>query len=75
MPTIEYSPVAGLTILEALRKARMMACKDKSIVVANINDVIVCISPETDVKTALQSYRQKLDFKYEIEKIKRTRQK
>ena len=75
MSVIEYIPVCGLTIKEALENAKAIACKEDKQVVATINDIVMCISPDSDIKTELESYRDKLNFKYEIEKMKRERQK
>ena len=75
MSVIEYSPVAGLTIKEALQRAQMMATKENKTVVANINNIVMCITKKTDIDKTLQSYHQLLKFKYEIETIKREKQK
>ena len=75
MSVIEYVPVCGLTIKEALKTARTMAREQNKKVIANINDVIMCISSDSDIQMSLDSYREKLDFKYEIENMKREKQK
>jgi len=75
MSVIEYKPVAGLTITQALETARLIARKENKKVIANINDIIMCISHNTNIKLALNLYQRRLEFKYEIEKMKRKRQK
>ena len=75
MSVIEYVPVTGLTIKEALERAKSIAHKENKKVVATINDVIMCVSANSNIKMALNSYHEKLNLKYEIEKMKRERQK
>ena len=75
MSVIEYTPIAGLTIEEALERARWIARREGKKVIATINDVIMCISQDSNIKMALNSYHEKLNLKYEIEKMKRERQK
>ena len=75
MSVIEYNPVAGLTIRQALQNAKTTASMEHKNVVANLNDVIMCISSRTNVDKALQLYAEKLALKYEVEKIKRIKQK
>ena len=75
MSVIEYKPVAGLTIEQALRRAWTKAYRNYTTVVANVNDVIMCVTPETDIKEAMKSYNKRLAFKHEIEKLKNEKQK
>ena len=75
MSAIEYTPVAGFTIEEALERARWIARREGKKVIANINDIIMCVSQDSNIKMALNSYHEKLNLKYEIEKIRRERQK
>lgn len=75
MLVTEYTPVAGLTIKEALRHAKVIARTEGGTTIANINDVIMCISQKTDINEALDLYYQKSNLKYEIEKIKNEKQK
>lgn len=69
MSVIEYTPVAGLTITQALETARLIARKENKKVIANINDIIMCISHNTNIKLALNLYQKRLEFKYDVEKM------
>ena len=69
MSVIEYTPVAGLTITQALETARLIARKENKKVIANINDIIMCISHNTNIKLALDLYQKRLEFKYDVEKM------
>lgn len=75
MSVIEYTPVAGLTIKEALQRAQQMAYSERKTVVTTINDIVMCITKKTNIDTALQLYKERLCWKYEIEKIKNEKQK
>lgn len=75
MSVNEYKPVAGLTIREALQQAKVIARTQGGTTVANINDIIMCVSQKTDISEALDLYYQKLNFKNEIENIKREKQR
>jgi hypothetical protein len=65
--------VAGTTVCEALCKAHNKAKALNKPVVADINDIMMLVDKKTDVTQLGIAYRQKLDLKYEIEQIKRTR--
>ena len=75
MSVIEYIPVCGLTIREALNNAKALARKNNKTVIANINDIIMCVSSTSTIKDTLDLYHKKLDLKYEIEKMKHEKQK
>jgi len=64
--TIEYNPVAGLTIEEALKRAISIARERRQHVLVMMNDIAVVVNKDTDVKMALKKYREKVDLKYEI---------
>ena len=68
MKTIDF--VAGYTINEAIEKAIKTAVKSNTIIHANINDIILIIDKNTNLKKAIEECHQKLNFKYEIEKLK-----
>ena len=67
--------VAGLTIKEAL----VVACKTSVFhnepVLAVINDIVMIVDKNTNTENALSEYHKKLEFKYEIEDIKREKQR
>lgn len=73
MHTLEF--VAGLTIFEALSRACNFVKNTKKPVLADINDIMMLVDKDTDLHKAIKNYRQKLEFKYEIEKIRREKQK
>ena len=64
--------VAGPTVCEALWKAHDKAKATNKPVLANINDIMMLVDTKTNVTQLGVAYREKLDFKYEIEKMKRT---
>lgn len=64
MNIIEYHPVAGLTIKEALTRAIGIASEKNKIVKAYINDIIVNIDKDTNIDKALSLYLDKLNAKY-----------
>jgi len=61
--------VAGLTIEQAITRARNLAITSNQPVLADINDVKIQINANTDIEKALAEYRQKLDERYK-EKMK-----
>jgi len=62
--------VAGLTVEQALSQARRTAYVYNDAVLAIINDIVMVVYKGTDIQKALAEYQDKLQFKYEIEKIK-----
>ena len=62
--------VAGLTIEQALERARRFAYDYNDTVLAVINDIVMIVNKGTDTKKALDEYHQKLRLKYEIEAMK-----
>ena len=69
MRTMDF--VAGLTIEQALLQARRTAYVYNDTVLATINDIVMVIYKGTDIKKALAEYQDKLQFKYEIEELKK----
>lgn len=53
--------VAGLTIEQALIRARNLATTSNQPVLADINDIKIQVDRNTDIKKALAEYHQKLD--------------
>ena len=58
MTTITYTP-KGLPINEALQNAQKLAIKGKKTVIADINNIVVCITPRTTLTEALALYNQR----------------
>lgn len=71
MRTLDF--VAGLTIPQALSRACNFVRNTGEPVLVDINDIIMIINKDTDLHKAVIDYRQKLEFKYEIERMKRQR--
>lgn len=69
MKELEF--VAGLTIEQALLRARSMAYTYNDAVAAIINDIVIIVHKGSDIKKLMAEYQQKLQLKYEIEKIKK----
>jgi hypothetical protein len=65
--------VAGLTICQAIQRAKDVASESAHGVLVDINDIQMLIKKDTNTKKALIEYSKKLEFKNEIEKIKRQR--
>lgn len=65
--------VSGLTINQAVQRAKDTAIESNQHVLVDINDVMMLIDKDTNVKSAMIEYSKKLEFKYEIEKMKRQR--
>ncbi len=65
--------ISGITVREALLKAHNKAKKLNKPVLADINDIMMFVDKKTNVEQLWVAYQNKLDFKYEIEKMKRTR--
>ena len=62
MQTMNF--VAGLTIEQALIRARNLASTSNQPVLADINDIKIEVDKNTDIKQALAEYHQKLKEKY-----------
>ena len=69
MKELEF--VSGLTIEQALLRARQMAYTYNDVVTAIINDIVIIVYKGADIKKLMAEYQQKLQFKYEIENIKK----
>ena len=73
MKTMDF--VAGYTVSQALTKACNAAAHERQTILIEINDIMMLVGKDDNPKNLLKKYIKKLDFKYEIEKIKRQRQK
>ena len=62
--------VAGVDVEKALSQARQKAYVYNDDVLAVINDIVMVVYKGTDIQKALAEYHDKLNFKYEIEKMK-----
>jgi hypothetical protein len=69
MKTADF--VTGLTPEQALLRARRMAYVCNDAVLATINGIVMVIYKGTDLKKALAEYQDKLNFKNEIEELKK----
>jgi hypothetical protein len=61
MTTITYTPNKGLSINEVLKNAQTLAVKGKKTVIAEIDNVTVCITPKTNLNKALALYKQRVN--------------
>lgn len=59
MQTMNF--VAGLTIEQALIRARNLAKTSNQPVLADINDIKIKVDKNTDIQKALAEYHQRLD--------------
>lgn len=66
--------VAGLSIKEAISRAKSKSVELKEPVLADINDIILIIDKNTDMDKKLKEYYQKSKFKFELENMKHKRQ-
>ena len=62
MQTMNF--VAGLTIEQALIRARNLATTSNQPVLADINDIKIQVDKNTDIQRALAEYHQRLDKKH-----------
>lgn len=67
--------VSGFTVAQAINKACDRAAYERQDFLAEINDIILFIGKHSNPAALLREYKKKLDFKYEIEQLKRQRQK
>ena len=75
MGIITYTPVAGLTIKEALKRGVQLATTQNAHVLIVINDIVMFVNKRTNVDQALKDYKQKLDLRYYSEQIRKTNTK
>lgn len=71
----EIDFVAGFTIKDALSAAHRAAVSSDEPVAAIINDIVMIVDKDTNIDKALADYRNKNKFRYEIEEIKREKQR
>lgn len=55
---IKYDPVAGLEIVEAIERAKHLASQSNDIVWANINDIVLIITKDTNIKSCYLLYKE-----------------
>ena len=68
MQTMNF--VAGLTIEQALIRARNLAMTSNQPVLADINDIKMTVDKNTDIKKALAEYHEKLAKKHAEQTLK-----
>ncbi|MBO5705105.1 MAG: hypothetical protein J6R99_03760 [Alphaproteobacteria bacterium] len=73
MEVVKY--VSGYTVKMALQHACDIATKKQETVLTEINDIMMRVEKNDSPDALLEEYKQKLNFKYEIENIKRQKQK
>ena len=71
----KYVPIAGLLVEEALINAVNMARKENVMVMAIINDIVMCVDKDTSAVKALKEYYSKLYIKHQVATIKRIKTK
>ena len=71
MSIIHFVPVAGPTIEEAVESAVKMAKASGKTVIMDINDIVMVVTATTKAEEAVDLYRNRLNFKYEFEKMRR----
>ncbi len=67
--------VTGDSIIHTLTRACNIANHERDAVLLEINDVIIYVDKEISLNNLWKKYQQKLDFKFEIQRLKRARQK
>ncbi len=67
--------VTGDSIIHTLTRACHIANHERDTVLLEINDVIIYVDKEISLNNLYKKYLQKLDFKFEIQKLKQARQK
>jgi len=63
MIPITYKSSKDLPIKEALQNAQKLATKGKRTVIADINDILVCVTQKTNIDEALALYNQRANQK------------
>ena len=67
--------IPGDSIIHTLTRACHIANHERDTVLLEINDVIIYVDKEISLNNLYKKYIQKLDFKFEIQKLKQARQK
>ena len=66
MNILNYKPVAGQTIEEAINAAVQLAKENNCVVIAVINDIVMFMNKKTNPKQATKDYRDKVNLRYYI---------
>ncbi len=61
---INFEPVAGYTIKEAITKAISMARQNNKVVKATMNDIVIYINQESQVQSIFDLYQKLLNKRY-----------
>ena len=67
--------IPGDSVIYTLTRACHIANHERDTVLLEINDVIIYVDKEISLNNLYKKYIQKLDFKFEIQKLKQARQK
>ena len=62
---INFEPVAGYTIKEAITKAISMARQNNKVVKATMNDIVIYVDQESQVQSIFDLYQKLLNKRYE----------
>lgn len=73
MKIVQWNP--SNSIIHTLTKACHIANHEHEAVMLEINDVIMYIDKKINLNDLWNKYQKKLDFKFEIERLKQARQK
>lgn len=71
MKIVAYTPVAGLTIEQAIDKAIQVAQQKNCTVITVINDIVMFVDKKTNPKQAVIDYRDKVNLRYYVERIQK----
>ena len=72
MNILNYKPVAGQTIEEAINAAVQLAKENNCVVIAVINDIVMFVNKNSNQKKVFNDYREKVSLRYRAAQIKRT---
>ena len=72
---INYDPVAGMTILQAIEEAIILAKTNDKTVKSNINDVEMTFTKETKLPEALKLFHKRLGAIHAKQIAQQTRQR
>ena len=68
---IQYNPVAGLTVKQALIKAKQLSLENNKTVMAIINDIVMIVDKDIDIAKALTEYHHKANMRFYVAHLKR----
>lgn len=62
--TINFEPVAGYTINEAIAEASKLARQDNALVITKLNDILLYVTKKAQIDKFVSLYQKKLNMKY-----------